>query len=121
MNATINTGASAHNPMQALAYLLSTGKTSHIPLAPSPRTKNAKRLQITVTETGLMAYLNGSPVAWIVAGFHDGQSNNGPLRCDFVDVAYFRQQRTGINMETADFLTLDEAISFVSGVFGGVA
>ena len=121
MNASISMGASAHNPLQALARLLPTAKPSHIPLAPSRRQKQENRLQLTVTETGLTAYLNGSPVAWIVPGFHDGQSNNEPLRCDFVDVAYFRQHRDGINMETADFLTLDDAISFVSGVFGGVA
>jgi hypothetical protein len=121
MNASISMGASAHNPLQALARLLPAGKPSHIPLAPSRKHKRDDRLQLTVTETGLTAYRDGSPVAWIVPGFHQGQSANEPKRCDFVDVAYFRQHRDGINMETADFLTLDEAISFISGVFGGVA
>jgi hypothetical protein len=121
MNASISMGAPAHNPLQALARLLPTGKPSHIPLAPSRKHKHDTRLQLTVTETGLTAYRDGSPVAWIVPGFHQGQSANERKRCDFVDVAYFRQHREGINMETADFLTLDEAISFISGVFGGVA
>jgi hypothetical protein len=121
MNASISTGVPAHNPLQALARLLPTGKASHIPLAPSRKHKRDERLQLTVTETGLTAYRNGSPVAWIVPGFHDGQSNNEPLRCDFVDVAYFRQHREGINMETADFFTLEEAVAFINGVFGGAA
>jgi hypothetical protein len=121
MNATNSMGVSAQNPLQALARLLPTGKASYAPLATSRRNRLNNRLQLTVTETGLTAYLNGAPVAWIVPGFHDGQSNNEPLRCDFVDVAYFRQHRDGINMETADFLTLEDAISYISSVFGGAA
>jgi hypothetical protein len=121
MNATNSMGVSAQNPLQALARLLPTGTASYAPLATSRRNRLNNRLQLTVTETGLTAYLNGAPVAWIVPGFHDGQANNEPLRCDFVDVAYFRQHRDGINMETADFLTLEDAISYISSVFGGAA
>lgn len=118
MNASISMGVSAQNPLQALARLLPTGTPSHqIPAAPRHRT--AKKLQIVASDTGLIAYRNGSPLAWIAPGYHLGQSDLEPKRCDFVDVAYIRQTRHGINLETHDFDTLDEAISFINGVCGG--
>jgi len=118
MNASISMGVSAPNPLQALARLLSSGTPSHaIPLA--PRNPSAQILQIIASETGLVAYRNGSPVAWIAPGYHDGQADLKPLRCDFVDVAYIRQNRCGINLETHDFDTLEEAIDFVNSVCGG--
>jgi hypothetical protein len=119
MNASIM-GVSAPNPLQARARLLPAGNASHIPLAPSRRQKHENRLQHAYTETGLTVYLNGSPVAWVVPGYHQGQIANQHRRCDFVDVAYFRQHREGVNMETADFLTLEEAVNFIANVFGGV-
>lgn len=117
MNANISMGAPARNPLQALARLLPTGKPSHaIPTTPK---RNHKALQLVVTDTGVTAYANGSPVAWIVPGFHEGQNDNEPKRCDFVDVAYHRRTSKGVNLETADFLTLEEAVAYVAGIFGG--
>lgn len=112
-------GAPAHNPLQALARLLPSGKPSHIPLTTARKHKRHGSVQLVVSDTGLTAYVDGSPVAWIVPGYHQGQANNEPKRCDFVDVAYFRKTDNGVNMETADFLTLEEAVSFINAVFNG--
>ena len=121
MNASISMGASAHNPLQALARLLPTGTPSHyIPLCSQP-IKDAIPLQFVTTDTGFIAYRNGAPVAWVVQGFHHGQQNGAPKRCDFVDVAYVIRKRYGIHLETANLETLDEAIEFLVQVFGGAA
>ena len=118
MNASIM-GVSAQNPLQALARLLPAGKPSHsIPLA-TP-TRSAKTLHIVASESGLIAYRNGAPLAWIVPGYHQDRTDcANPTRCDFVDVAYLRKTRQGINLETRDFATLEESITFINGVFGG--
>lgn len=120
MNAS-NMGVSAPNPLQALARLLPAGKPSHsIPLA-TP-TRSAKTLHIVASESGLIAYRNGAPLAWIVPGYHQDRTDYAnPTRCDFVDVAYLRKTRQGINLETRDFATLEESITFINGVFGGAA
>ena len=120
MNATISTGASAHHPLQALARLLPTGSPFPIAKPPKRHQKAANGLQLLIgTDGNITAYHNSNPVAWIVTGYH--RSTETGLRCEFVDVAYRRQTRNGINMETADFLTLEEAVTFINAVFGGAA
>lgn len=109
-------GAPARHPLQALARLLPTDKPLHLP----PRKQYPPRcIQLVASNTGITAYADGSPVAWIVTGYHQGQVNNKTKRCDFVDVAYHRKTNNGVNMETADFLTLEEAVNFIANVFGG--
>jgi len=91
-----------------------------IPFAPE-KTILSNDLALCVTDTGLMVYRAGTPVCWIVLGYHNGQQDNQPKRCDFVDVAYVRTTQRGVNLETADFFTLPEALAFVTEVFGGGA
>ena len=74
-------------------------------------------LAISQSETGLIVWREHNPVAWIYAGYHEGQSNNLPKRCDFVDVAYHRVTTYGVNLETSDFFDLDEALQFVAELF----
>lgn len=73
------------------------------------------------TRTGWIAYRQRQPLAWIVQGHHCGRLNRQPKTCHFVDVAYFRQTDYGINLETADFATLAQALQFVRQTFGGAA
>ena len=74
-------------------------------------------LTISQTETGLIIWREQNPVAWIYAGYHEGQSDNLPKRCDFVDVAYHRETTHGVNLETSDFFNLDDALQFVAERF----
>ncbi len=118
----INMGASAPNPFQALAERIRMG-TSH---GLSKREKRTLPHEITFedTRTGIIAKRGGVPVAWICCGYHRGESDNKPKTCRFVDVAYFRENTKGINLETADFDTLPEALDFVTATFnskGGAA
>ncbi len=73
----------------------------------------------SLTDTGLQIHRSGLLVCWIVCGNHTGQQDNLPKRCDFVDVAYYRTTQRGVNLETADFDTLPEALAFVAEVLGG--
>ena len=79
----------------------------------------SENLTLSATDTGLVLWRDGSPVAWVYAGYHEDQNEKQPNRCDFVDVAYHRQNIYGVNLETRDFLTLTEALQFVSDFFGG--
>lgn len=89
-----------------------------IPYAPA-KTALQGELTVSVTDTGLIVYRSNNPVAWIMPGYHQGQQDKQPKRCDFVDVSYFRQTQRGQNLEPADFLTLPEALQFVTDTFGG--
>jgi hypothetical protein len=114
MNATISMGAPAHNPLQALARLLSA-KPSY-----TRTTQTAPGLQLIMGMDGnITVTSNSKPVAWILPGYHRSQVTG--LRCEFVDVAYRRKTRNGINMETADFATLQESVDFITDIFGGAA
>lgn len=73
------------------------------------------------TRTGWIAYRHCQPLAWILQGYHSGQLNQQPKTCHFVDVAYHRQTTHGINLETADFETVTQAVHFINRVFGGAA
>lgn len=110
----ITMGNTAQNP---LAFL------PHIPLAPAlPKPKAPDHLHYQQTDTGLIAYLGTTPVAWLYPGYHSGQIDGNRRTVRFVDVAYHRQTAHGINLETADFQTLDEASAFIAATFGkGVA
>lgn len=102
-------GAPAQNRFARLPTAAKAGKR-----------KPAHPLITTTTPTGYIIHQHGIPVAWVYPGYHIGQSANQPKRCDFVDVAYHRQTDRGINLETRDFATLDEALAFVRSIFLGV-
>lgn len=70
------------------------------------------------TPTGITLSQDGVLVAWVVQGHHQGQLDNHPHKVEFVDVAYHRQTQRGINLETADFSNLAEALGFLCDVFG---
>lgn len=78
----------------------------------------AGTLVFTQTPTGITLSKDGVLVAWVVVGCHQGQVDNHPHKIEFVDVAYHRQTQRGINLETADFDTLPEALGFLCDVFG---
>ena len=107
MNATLSpVGASACKP---------SGRVS------IPAQSAQKPLTYRKTPNGLLAYRHGSPVAWIVSGFYKGQLNNQPKTSLFVEVAYYRHERYGINLETFDCDTVAEAKASLSRIFGGAA
>ncbi|UOG91532.1 MAG: hypothetical protein L3K52_15225 [Candidatus Thiothrix sulfatifontis] len=94
----------------------------HLPIALPKAGK--KRTPITdlvyeSTQTGLIVYQDNIPVAWVYPGYHKGQIANQPATCNFVDVAFHRRTEHGVNLETHDFLTLQEALDFVRTTFGG--
>jgi hypothetical protein len=102
------------SPVSASAYP-SAGRASN------PAQSARKSLTYRKTLNGLLAYRHGSPVAWIVSGFCKGQLNNQPKTSLFVEVAYYRHERYGINLETFDCDTVEEAKASLSRIFGGVA
>ena len=107
MNATLSTvGASACK---------SSGRVS------IPAQSAQKPLTYRKTPNGLLAYRHGAPVAWIVSGFYKGQLNNQPKTSLFVEVAYYRHEHYGINLETFDCDTVAEAKASLGRIFGGAA
>ena len=80
---------------------------------------SAQPITIKSTETGLLFYRGQNVVAWLVEGHHNGQHESVPVSCSFYDVAYFRRTQKGINLETSDHLTLQDAFTFTMQVIGG--
>jgi len=114
MNATISMGASALNPL------------AHLPparLAPTGRkpTDQPKELTFRNSPNGLIAYRHRAPIAWIVPGYHNGKLGKQPKTARFVDVAYHRQTTHGINLETFDCDTVEQAKAALSVVFGNAS
>ncbi|OQX05714.1 MAG: hypothetical protein BWK73_32900 [Thiothrix lacustris] len=103
----------------------SLARLPHVPFAPAlPKHKAAPAtIVFNKSRTGYIAYSKGTPLAWLVVGYHQGQLNNQPKRVEFVDVAWHRQHERGISMETAFFDTLTEAMQFIRTTFaqGGAA
>lgn len=69
--------------------------------------------------TGIIVYWRGLPVAWILSGYHTGQIDKQLKTCRFVDVVYRRKTNNGINLETLDCDTVEEAKAKLSHIFGG--
>ena len=92
----------------------------HVPFAPAfPKSKpETGKLVFTRSRTGFIVYKKGTPLAWLVLGYHQGQLDNKPKLVKFVDVAYHRQTERGISMETAFFDTLPEAKQFIRATLG---
>jgi hypothetical protein len=115
--AAITMGNTARNPLARLP---------HLPFSPAlPKHKAAPaHIVFNKSRTGYIAYRKGTPLAWLVLGYHQGQLNNQKKLVKFVDVAYHRQTDHGISMETAFFDTLTEAMQFIRTTFeknGGAA
>ncbi len=109
MTAISTMGNTARNP---LAYL------PHVPFAPAhPKRKTPDTLVFKKSRTGLIAYRYASPVAWIVEGHHEGKVGNELVHIRFVDVAYHRKTRYGINLETFDCDTLEQAQNALRAIF----
>lgn len=105
-------GNTARNP---LAYL------PHLPILTPKAGKKRKSptdLVYTPTQTGLIVHQGNTPVAWVYPGYHQGQIEGKATTTRFVDVAFHRQTEHGVNLETADFLTLQEAFDFVALTLG---
>ena len=113
-NSGINVMNATLSPVGASAYP-SAGRVSN------PAQSARKSLTYRKTLNGLLAYRHGSPVAWIVSGFYKGQLNNQPKTSLFVEVAYYRHERYGINLETFECDTVEEAKASLSRIFGGTA
>ena len=69
------------------------------------------------TSTGIWLKQAQQPLAWIICGYHYGKIHQQVSCCEFVDVAYYRQTRSGVNLETADFNSLDQALTFLVNIF----
>lgn len=72
---------------------------------------------LETTPAGLWLKREQQPLAWIVPGYHQGRIAQQTTRCHFVDVAYYRQTNYGVNLETADFATLEQALAFLESTF----
>ena len=70
-------------------------------------------------QTGIIAYWRGLSVAWILSGYHTGQIDKQVKTCRFVDVVYRRKTNNGVNLETLDCHTVEEAKATLSRIFGG--
>ena len=113
MTAQTSVGTYAQNPLARLPHLRLPAKPKHKPAS--------AQIVFNKSRTGFIAYQKGTPLAWLVLGYHSGQLNNQPKTVKFVDVAYHRQTDHGISMETAFFDTLQEAMQFVRATFNGGA
>lgn len=110
MNATHCMGNPARNPLAAFL--------PHFPLPKAGKRKPSPEcLYLKASATGLIVYRDDTPLAWIYAGYHNGTIDGKPATCRFVDVAYHRQTEHGVNLETADFDTLEQAIDFLQAEF----
>jgi hypothetical protein len=76
---------------------------------PTPTTQSHSLRFVDNPNNTIIAYKQGSPVAWIVAGYHQGQLNKQPKTCTFVDVAYHRTTQHGVNLETFEARSVDQA------------
>lgn len=111
MNA-IAMGNTAQNPLARLP---------HIPLLfpkAGKKRKSTADLVYESTPTGLIVHHENTPVAWIYPGYHQGQIDGKPTTSKFVDVAYHRRTEHGVNLETRDFDTLQQAVDFITATFG---
>ena len=105
-------GNTAQNPLARLP---------HIPLLfpkAGKKRKSTADLVYESTPTGLIVHHENTPVAWIYPGYHQGQIDGKPTTSKFVDVAYHRRTEHGVNLETRDFDTLQQAIDFITATFG---
>ena len=105
-------GNAAQNPLARLP---------HIPLLfpkAGKKRKSTADLVYESTPTGLIVHHGNSPVAWIYPGYHQGQIDGNPTTSKFVDVAYHRRTEHGVNLETRDFDTLQQAVDFITETFG---
>ncbi len=105
-------GNTAQNPLARLPHI-----TLLFPKAGKKR-KSTTDLVYESTPTGLIVHHGNSPVAWIYPGYHQGQIDGKPTTSKFVDVAYHRRTEHGVNLETRDFDTLQQAIDFITATFG---
>lgn len=96
-------GNTAPNPLARLPHF------PFVPAKPKPKSKTPDTLVFKKSRTGLIAYRYASPVAWIVEGHHIGKIGNEQAAISFVDVAYHRKTRNGVNLETFDCDTLEQA------------
>jgi hypothetical protein len=76
---------------------------------PTPTAQSHSLRFVDNPNNTIIAYKQGSPVAWIVAGYHQGQLNKQPKICTFVDVAYHRTTQHGVNLETFEAQSVDQA------------
>lgn len=105
-------GNTAQNPLARLP---------HIPLLfpkAGKKRKSTADLVYESTPTGLIVHHENTPVAWIYPGYHQGQIDGKPTTSKFVDVAYHRRTEHGVNLETRDFDTMQQAVDFITATFG---
>jgi hypothetical protein len=79
----------------------------------------ARPLLFAESPTGIIALLDRVPVAWIVSGYHHGAVDKRPYTCHFVEVAYHRQTVRGVNLETFEADSVEEAKAQLNKIFGG--
>jgi hypothetical protein len=122
MNTTLSpVGASAYQSAEHLRFTPAyQASLSYTPVPKAIRVKPAS-LHYDETQTGIIAYFRGLPVAWLVCGYHTGQIDKKLKTCRFIDVVYHRKTNNGVNLETFDCDSLDEAKATLSRIFGGKA
>jgi hypothetical protein len=100
-----------------LAYPLAVKPHSTVP---TPHYQPvASTLHFAESPTGIIALLDHVPVAWIVSGYHHGAVDKRPYTCHFVEVAYHRQTVRGVNLETFEADSVEEAKAQLNKIFGG--
>jgi hypothetical protein len=119
MNATLSpVGASACSAEHLRFTPAYQASLSYTPVPKPIRVKPAS-LHYDETQTGIIAYFRGLPVAWLVCGYHTGQIDKKLKTCRFIDVVYHRKTNNGVNLETFDCDTVEEAKASLSRIFGG--
>lgn len=85
------------------------GNTAPVPLALNSL--------FTDTPHGILATQNGVIVAWILACYHHGFINKQPHTCHFVEVVYRRKTVYGLNLETFDATSIEQAQDTLTTIF----
>jgi hypothetical protein len=100
-----------HSDMTACSTI---GKSAPYPLALKPN------LTFITTPNGIIATQNGVIVAWILAGHHHGIVNKRPHSCHFVEVVYRRKTLYGVNLETFDATSIEQAQDILISIFASM-
>ena len=87
---------------------------------PAPYPLALNRLTFTNTPHGILATQNGAIVAWILAGYHHGSVNKQPHTCHFVEVVYRRKTVYGLNLETFDASSIEQAQDTLTALFASM-
>lgn len=77
-------------------------------------------LTFTQTSNGVLATQNGALVAWIFVGHHHGIVDKQSHTCHFVEVVYRRKTLYGVNLETFEASSVEQAQDLLVSIFASM-